>query len=74
MAAASRTRNLSLEVFMPRLIDCPCGHQLIGANDEELFALARQHVTEHHPGMQRSDEELRQLIRDRARDDVAVVQ
>jgi hypothetical protein len=56
------------EVFMSRIIDCPCGHQLIGANDEELFALARQHVTAHHPGMQRTDDELQQLIRERARD------
>ena len=54
---------------MSRVIDCPCGRQLIGANDEELAALARQHVTEHHPGMQRTDEELRQLIRERARDE-----
>jgi hypothetical protein len=57
---------------MSRVIDCPCGYQLIGANDEDLFALARRHVTEHHPGMQRTDEELHQLIRERARDDVAV--
>jgi len=57
---------------MARLIDCPCGYQLAGANDEELFRLARQHVTEHHPGMQRSDDELRQLIAARARDDLAV--
>lgn len=57
---------------MSRVIECPCGHPLRGANDEELFRLARQHVTEHHPGMQRTDEELRQLVRERARDDVAV--
>jgi hypothetical protein len=55
---------------MSRVIDCPCGHQLIGANDRELFALARQHVTEHHPGMRRTDDELQQLIRERARDEV----
>lgn len=53
---------------MGRLIECPCGLELNGTNDEELFALARRHVTEHHPGMQRTDDELRQLIRERARD------
>ena len=53
---------------MGRLIECPCGLQLNGANDDELFALARRHVSEHHPGMQRTDEELRQLVRERARD------
>jgi hypothetical protein len=57
---------------MRRIIDCPCGHQLSGANDDELFRLARQHVTEHHPDMRRTDEDLRQLIAERARDDVAI--
>jgi predicted small metal-binding protein len=57
---------------MGRVIDCPCGHQVRGVNDDELFRLARQHVTEHHPGMQRTDDELRQLIRERVRDDIAV--
>jgi len=57
---------------MSRVIDCPCGHQLMGANDRELFAAARRHVAEHHPDMQRTDEELQQLIRERARDDVPV--
>jgi hypothetical protein len=45
-----------------RTIDCPCGHRLEGADDEELFALARAHIAEHHPEMERSDEQLRQRI------------
>ena len=45
-----------------RCIDCPCGHRLVGADDEELFRLARQHVEEHHPDMQRSDEQLRARV------------
>jgi hypothetical protein len=57
---------------MSRVIECPCGHQLRAADDEELLRLARQHVTEHHPGMQRTDAELRQLIGARARDEVPV--
>jgi predicted small metal-binding protein len=59
------------EAFMSRVIDCPCGHPLRGANDDELLRLARQHVTEHHPDMHRTDDDLRQLIRARARDDAA---
>jgi len=55
---------------MSRLIECPCGHQLRGSDDQMLFRLARQHVTEHHPDMRRSDDELRQLIHERARDEV----
>jgi predicted small metal-binding protein len=45
-----------------RAIDCPCGHRLTGADDEELFKAARQHVEEHHPDMQRTDEELRARV------------
>jgi hypothetical protein len=35
-----------------RAIDCPCGHRLEGADDEELFRLAREHVDRDHPEMQ----------------------
>jgi hypothetical protein len=45
-----------------RAIDCPCGHRLEGANDEELFRLARQHVDRDHPEMQRTDVELRERV------------
>jgi hypothetical protein len=56
---------------MSRVIDCPCGHQLRAEDDEALFHAARRHVAEHHPDMQRTDEQLRQTIRERGRDDVA---
>lgn len=55
---------------MSRIIDCPCGHQLRAANDDELLRLARRHVADHHPDMNRTDEDLRQLIAARARDDL----
>ena len=42
-----------------RAIDCPCGHRLEGADDDELFRLAREHVDRNHPEMQRSDAQLR---------------
>lgn len=45
-----------------RAIDCPCGHRLEGADDEELFRLAREHVDNDHPEMQRTDAELRELV------------
>jgi predicted small metal-binding protein len=51
-----------------RAIDCPCGHRLEGADDDELFRLAREHVQTHHPEMQRTDEQLRQRIADDAYD------
>ena len=45
-----------------RAIECPCGHHLDGADDDELFRLAREHVDRDHPEMQRTDDELRQRI------------
>jgi rhodanese-related sulfurtransferase len=54
-----------------RAIECPCGHHLEGADDEQLIQLARQHVEEHHPEMERSDEQLRARIAADAYDVVA---
>jgi predicted small metal-binding protein len=45
-----------------RAIDCPCGHRLEGADDEELVRLAREHIASHHPDMERSDEQLRRRV------------
>ena len=43
-----------------RAIDCPCGHHLEAADHAELFGLCREHIAEHHPDMQRTDEQLRE--------------
>ena len=51
-----------------RAIDSPCGHHLEGANDDELFRLAREHVDRDHPEMQRTDEQLRERIANDAYD------
>jgi len=45
-----------------RAIECPCGHHLQGADDDELFRLAREHVEREHPEMQRTDEQLRERV------------
>ena len=45
-----------------RAIECPCGHHIEGADDAELFRLAREHVDRDHPEMQRSDDEIRQRV------------
>jgi predicted small metal-binding protein len=45
-----------------RAIDCPCGHRLEGADDEELVRKAREHVDRDHPEMERTDEELRERV------------
>jgi MFS family permease len=46
-----------------RAIDCPCGHHLEGADDEQLFRLAREHVDRDHPELERTDDQLRERIR-----------
>jgi MFS family permease len=51
-----------------RAIECPCGHHLEGADDDELFRLAREHVDRDHPELQRTDEELRKRVADDAYD------
>lgn len=45
-----------------RAIDCPCGHCLEGADDEELVGLAREHVERDHPEMSRTEDELRERV------------
>lgn len=45
-----------------RAIDCPCGHRVEAGDDEELFRLCREHITEHHPEMQRTDEQIHQRV------------
>jgi predicted small metal-binding protein len=51
-----------------RVIDCECGQTLQAANDDDLAAQVRVHADESHPDMQLSDEQVRQLVADRAYD------
>ena len=45
-----------------KAIDCPCGYRLEGADDQELFRLAREHIERDHPEMQRTDGQLRERV------------
>ena len=45
-----------------RAIDCPCGHRVEGGDDGELFRLAKQHIAEDHPDMERTDDQLRERV------------
>ena len=54
-----------------RALECPCGHRLEGADDDELFRLAREHVDNEHPEMQRTDEQIRARVAADAYDAVA---
>ena len=45
-----------------RAIECPCGHHLEAADDAKLFGLCREHMTEHHPDWQRTDDKIRERV------------
>jgi hypothetical protein len=49
-----------------RLIDCDCGATLQAANDDDLARVVRQHVDEEHPDMNLSDEQVQQLVAEKA--------
>jgi hypothetical protein len=46
-----------------RAIDCPCAHHFEAADDQQLFRLCREHIDRDHPEMERSDEQIRERIR-----------
>lgn len=49
-----------------RVIDCECGRTLQAANDDDLQKAAREHVDRDHPDMQLTDEQVRDLVSERA--------
>jgi Protein of unknown function (DUF1059) len=49
-----------------RVIDCDCGTTLQAANDDDLCKAARAHVDEVHPDMRLTDEQVRNLVSERA--------
>jgi predicted small metal-binding protein len=53
---------------MARALTCQCGYTITGADDEELARLGRQHIDQVHPEMKLTDEQVRGLVRQLARD------
>jgi len=53
---------------MTRSITCACGHDVSGADDEELVSGLRQHLTDDHPEMNVPDEALQAQVSAQARD------
>ena len=51
-----------------RVIDCKCGEQLLGSDDEELFREYRNHATLVHDEDQPADQQIRGMIAVRAYD------
>jgi predicted small metal-binding protein len=51
-----------------RVLDCECGRTLQAANDEDLAEAVRSHVAEDHPGMEMSDDQVRELVSAKAYD------
>ena len=51
-----------------RALDCDCGRHLEAANDQKLFDKAKEHVNQDHPQMQLSDEQVREIVAEKAYD------
>ena len=51
-----------------RVLDCDCGQTLQAANDDDLITQVREHVDESHPDMEMTDEQVRELVANRAYD------
>ena len=51
-----------------RTLPCPCGLELTGADDEELFRSGREHADSQHPNDNISDDFIRQHVATNARD------
>jgi predicted small metal-binding protein len=52
-----------------RVISCQlCGQSAEAANDEELIKIAREHVDQAHPDVKVSDDQLRQIVKQDAKD------
>jgi predicted small metal-binding protein len=51
-----------------KAIDCPCGHHLEAADDEELYRLARAHIDRDHPELERTDAQMSERISNDAYD------
>jgi predicted small metal-binding protein len=49
-----------------RAVDCWCGQVVHGEDDEELVGRLRGHVDEEHAGEQRTDDDVRGRITERA--------
>ena len=52
--------------YRVRAMDCDYGQHLEAADDEQLFEQAREYVDRDHPEMEISDEQIRNLITERA--------
>jgi len=51
-----------------RTLLCPCGIELTGSDDEELFRLGREHADAHHADDNITDQFIREHVASNARD------
>ncbi len=45
------------------VLDCPCGQRLVGFGEDDMVAVARQHLEEAHPHLDYSRDEILALAR-----------
>ena len=51
-----------------RTLDCDCGRHLEAINDQKLFDKAQEHMSQDHPEMQLSAEQVREIVAEKAYD------
>jgi hypothetical protein len=54
--------------WIRRKITCQCGETMLAKNDEKLFAKVRRHVDDKHPHLGYSDQDIRNMIAEKAED------
>ena len=70
VADSCRLREVAVKGYNTpmRVLDCDCGQTLQAANDDDLTTQVRAHVDESHPEMGMTDEQVRDLVANRAYD------
>ncbi|HZC74330.1 MAG TPA: DUF1059 domain-containing protein [Gaiellaceae bacterium] len=51
-----------------RVIDCECGTTIKAASDDELTSELQRHMADEHPDQEMGDEQLDQMVEQRAYD------
>lgn len=47
---------------MTRSLSCPCGANLVGADEDEIVTLTQAHLAEAHPGREYSREMILMMV------------
>jgi hypothetical protein len=49
---------------MKTVLDCPCGHRVVGVDEDDLVAKTREHLADKHPDHSYSRDEILFIARE----------